>query len=734
MAGKIGAAFRAKVEAIKTDANFSRVGHGAKAGVSIVRAGAGHYFMSKVPIVSWLPMYVPMWLIGDIMAGASVGLIMFPEAVMFAGLSDTIVGPLFFPSLVVASSIAAFGEVEGGPSPALIAATISLCVGIWSFILGMLNLGFVFNSLSVPIVLGFTCGIGIVAYVGQIPTLFGLTNVSPLLTEFTSEFIANLKNTNGPAIGLGAGCIVVLVALQMLDKRLGGRNAGIRLAFQSRNLIVLGAATGIGYTINKDRETPLWLAVGTAGSVKTEASVVQGMTLSLFGSLFLASFFIFLGIAFQHIIVAKALARTGGYAVDCSQELVHLGLSNIANSVMAGFPVGGGDMARASIGRTSGVRSPLSGLVVAAMVGTGMYVTTGFMEWIPLPAAAAVIIVATIDVMPSPGEMMVYWKLSFVDFITFLITFNVSMITTPTMGLEFGGGILAIYTIFRGVAMRPRTIVGVDIEAHYNGTVLPDPWDSNETVPQGIYVLRLDSDLYCANAEGVQKKVLDTVTMTHTGTPLPVDRYERAWNDRRDLRIDYLRYKHGVRNDGRWLPQLRCVIFDMTAVSFIDSSGLHALEAIKTTLRAYGGSGRNGSAAVEFRFVGLCAEVTKRFKRAGWKMACPYVEGGSGSDEDGQSPSAVSDIPTDYTFDHLPQAARWPLQRSGVSPGLAPLTIYDTNATSTSYSSQTALNNPYEHPSRHVQERYEKDASEETVDLGYPTNGMYSPIPLREMI
>lgn len=758
MGGKVGAFFHAKAEAIKKDHNFSRVGYGAKAGVSIVRAGAGHYFASKVPVVSWLPMYVPMWLIGDIQAGVAVGFIIFPQVVIFSSLSgvtiqdmliscwlpgivsavmgtsrDMTVGPLLYPSIAVYTIIAAFGDA--GPSPALIAATISLGVGIWSFLLGMLNLGFVFNSLSVPVVLGFTCAIGIIDYMGFFPQLFGLTNVSPILMEFTSEFIANIKNTVGAAFGLGAGCIVLLVVLQMLHTRFGKRSVALRIALESRNMIVLVASTGVGYVVNNSRDTPLWPQVGSiSGSVKTEAAVVQGMTGSLFLSLFLASLSVFIIIAFQHIIVAKGMARTGGYTVDCSQELVHLGITNMANAIVGGYPVGGGDMTRASINRASGVRSPLSGLVVSAVVSSGLYIMSGFMDYLPMPAAAAVVVVSVINAMPSPSGMMVYWKSSFVDFITFLGTFNMGMIMGPMTGIEIGGGVLAVYTLFRHIAMRPRTVDRVDLEARYSPQVLPQPWDANETIPRGMWVMTLKSDLMCANAHGFQKKVIDTITTMHAGTELPVDRYERIWSDRRDKRIRRLRRLANVRDDERFLPRLRCVVFDMTAVSFIDGSGLHALEDIKSTLRAYGAvPGVNDDAAVEFRYVGLSPAVRKRFSRAEWPLVCPYDESEAAAAETlaaASTPPTAEKSTPDYIFDHLPHAIRWPLQRPGVSPSLAPLAWSNSNGGGSNTDVSTYTKYP---PSRDESQDPRYNGEERMMGHEY-LNGGYSPIALREMI
>jgi sodium-independent sulfate anion transporter 11 len=98
----------------------------------------------------------------------------------------------------------------------------------------------------------------------------------------------------------------------------------------------------------------------------------------------------------------------------------------------------------------------------------------------------------------------------------------------------------------------------------------------------------------------------------------------------------------------------------MSSVSFIDSSGLHAIEDIKSELRSYGGSGD------KFRFVGLTEAVRRRFKRAVWPLASPY-------DDDQETPVDGAETSPDYAFDSLPHAIRMPTLGIDNAPELGPL-------------------------------------------------------------
>ncbi|KAI1497982.1 sulfate transporter family-domain-containing protein [Biscogniauxia marginata] len=677
---KISTKISSNIAAVRQDANLSRVGLGFQAVIRWLRRYTGHYLLRKVPIVSWIPAYFPIWAIEDLMAGVSVAIVMFPQAVLFSTLAslpvqvaltscwlsgvlysvmgtskDVSPGPVLMPSIIIGGIIESVSK--GGVPPTLVAAVLSFCVGIWSLIFGLLNIGFLYDSLPLPVVLGFTCGLSIIAYLGQVPTWFGMVGVSPLVAPLTGQFFTMLPETNVIAFGLGAASIVLLVALQFLEKKMGPKNEAIRTFARSRNLLLLLVSIVVSYVVNKDREEPLWLSVGP---VKTEISSAQVPNMELFKALFFPSFTLWAAIATEHAVMAKALGRLNGYVVDPSQEWVFLGVVNLANSFMGGLPVGGGDMSRAAVNTASGVRSPLAGIFSAIILSVGMYPASSFVEWLPLPVVAAVIIVAVINSMPPIGDMGKYWKVSFTDFGVFLATFNGTLITTPETGISLGGGIIIAYTILRWVFSRPRIISTPDLEHQY-GTIELSHWNKRKEIPQGTYIVSFESDLIYANAQKTTRRIVDTAMTNFSGVSSTQNPKDRMWSDLRDRKIQHLRREAGVNQAGTFLPPLRILIFDLSSMAFIDSSGLHALEDIKTELLAYAGP------AFEVRFVGVHGAVWTRFKRWGWILASSYDEGQIEPDGEAQV--------IDFRFDHLIHAIHMSPQKdiAGNVPPARPL-------------------------------------------------------------
>lgn len=71
-------------DTFRKDANFTRLGYGVMLGAQGVRAGTGRYLSNKVPIVQWITGYSPKWILGDVIAGQSVGMLLLPQALIYS--------------------------------------------------------------------------------------------------------------------------------------------------------------------------------------------------------------------------------------------------------------------------------------------------------------------------------------------------------------------------------------------------------------------------------------------------------------------------------------------------------------------------------------------------------------------------------------------------------------------------------------------------------------------------
>jgi sodium-independent sulfate anion transporter 11 len=146
---------------------------------------------------------------------------------------------------------------------------------------------------------------------------------------------------------------------------------------------------------------------------------------------------VFIAAASEHLIFTKTFSRRNHYEIDPSQELVSLGIMNIANGAFGGMPVAG-SLSLSAVNSTTGVRSPLGGLFTSAIVLLAIHKMTEVFRWIPNAAVGAVILMSVAETLPSNSIFITYWKRSFADFVGFFIVMNIGIATTPKLDLDLG--------------------------------------------------------------------------------------------------------------------------------------------------------------------------------------------------------------------------------------------------------------------------------------------------------
>lgn len=95
----------------------------------------------------------------------------------------------------------------------------------------------------------------------------------------------------------------------------------------------------------------------------------------------------------EHIAISKSFGRVNNYTISPSQELIAIGVANIVGPFFGAFPATG-SFSRTAIKSKAGVRTPLAGVITAAVVLLALYALTTVFFWIPNAALAAVIIVS----------------------------------------------------------------------------------------------------------------------------------------------------------------------------------------------------------------------------------------------------------------------------------------------------------------------------------------------------
>jgi sodium-independent sulfate anion transporter 11 len=273
---------------------------------------------------------------------------------------------------------------------AQIASAVSFMVGVYSLAMGVLGLGFLLDYVSVPVLTGFISATAFIIGMGQVGSLVGLTSGVPDgAFNQLANILRRLPDWDGPTCGIGVGTLLILYGLEKVGKKWGKRHFVIKYIASSRAIVVLVIFTLISYLVNKNRGSDTAWAISKVNTDGIQQPKAHDT--ALISKVATRAIAPLVACTLEHLAVGKAFGRRNGYAIDQTQELNYLGVTNIVNSFFGSMPVGGA-MSRTAVSSECGVRSPLNGIVTAAWILLTLYVFSPALYWLPKSTLSAIIV------------------------------------------------------------------------------------------------------------------------------------------------------------------------------------------------------------------------------------------------------------------------------------------------------------------------------------------------------
>jgi len=479
----------------------------------------------------WLPglqvltRYEAAWLPHDVAAGLVLTTMLVPVGIAYAvasgvpgihGLYATIVPllayALFGPSrILVLGPDSALATVilavvlslsHGDPARAVVLASMMAVVsGLVCILVGLLRLGFVTELLSKPIRYGYMNGIAFTVLISQLPKLFGFSveGAGPLrdLVDIGQSLLDG--KTNWVALSVGAGTLVTILALKPFK-----RIPGILIA-------VVGATLVVGV-----------LGLDQSAGVKVLGSLPQGLPSFSLPWIDWADLreVVIGGCAVAMVSFADTSVLSRTYAaknrtpVDPNQEMVGLGVANLAAGLFQGFPISSSS-SRTPVAEAAGARTQLTGVVGAVAVALLLLLAPNLLEKLPSSALAAVVIAAAIGLFELTDLRRIF-RIQRWEFWLSIACFA----GVATLGVVQGIGLAIVIAVieFLWDGWRPHhAVLGrVDgIRGYHDIKRYP----AARLVP-GLVIFRWDAPLFFANAELFHQRVMDAIAQS----PTPVRR------------------------------------------------------------------------------------------------------------------------------------------------------------------------------------------------------------------
>ncbi|KAJ5586769.1 uncharacterized protein N7459_002534 [Penicillium hispanicum] len=454
-----------------------------------------HYLISLFPFLNWIGRYNMQWLVGDLVAGITVGAVVVPQGMAYAKLAevpvefglyssfmgvliywffatskDITIGPVAVMSTLTGTIVIQVRDQYPEIPAHVIASCLAVLLGGIVCFLGLLRLGFIVDFIPLPAISAFMTGSAINIAVGQVKTMLGETASFSTRGATYKVIINTLKHL--PSANINAAMGVTACAMLYII-RSGCTYAAKKYPHRAklwffvstlRTVFVILFYTMISAAVNLHRKDhPKFSLLGTVPRGFQDAAVptMDPKIIRAFSSQLPAAVIVLL---IEHIAISKSFGRVNNYSINPSQEFVAIGVTNLLGPFLGGYPATG-SFSRTAIKSKAGVRTPLAGCITAVVVLLAIYALPAVFFYIPQASLAGVIIHAVGDLITPPNTVYQFWRVSPLDVIIFFIGVLVTVFSSIEDGIYCTISVSAAVLLFRVAKARGQFLGRVTIHS-----------------------------------------------------------------------------------------------------------------------------------------------------------------------------------------------------------------------------------------------------------------------------
>ncbi|HQR25194.1 MAG TPA: SulP family inorganic anion transporter [Steroidobacteraceae bacterium] len=474
-----------------------------------------------LPGVRVLREYRREWLRHDVVAGLVLTTMLVPVGIAYAeasgvpgicGLYATIVPLLayavFGPSRILVlgpdSSLAAVIlavvlPLSGGDAQRAIAIAGAMAIvsGVACMAAGLGRLGFVTELLSKPIRYGYMNGIALTVLLSQLPKLFGfkIDAEGPMRQIWAFGRAVFEGRTNAWALAVGIGTVAIILLLQRRP-RAPAVLVGVVVATLVAWALDLGERAGVSVlgVLPQGLPSPALPLIGLDDAASV---LVGGLAVAM--------------VSFADTsVLSRSYSARLGTPVNANQEMVGLGIANLAAGFFQGFPISSSS-SRTPVAEAAGSRTQLTGVVGALAITALLLFAPGLLRYLPSPALAGVVIVAAIGLIEVADLRRIY-RIQRWEFWLSMTCFAGVAVFGALQGIGIAIVIAVIEFLWDG--WRPHAAVLGRVE-RLPGYHDVKRYPQARRVP-GLVLFRWDAPLFFANAELFHERVKAAVAASPT--------------------------------------------------------------------------------------------------------------------------------------------------------------------------------------------------------------------------
>lgn len=472
-------------------------------------------------------------------------------AALFGGTHSQISGPTGPMTVVAATLISGvWASSNGSISSVLISMALAgLFCGLFQILFGIIKLGKYVRYIPYPVLSGFMSGIGVIIILQQLYPLVGLKGTGTMIDLVMGIPAAVSDGISVTALLLGLGTIAIIELFPLVTKKVPATLVALIVMTVvslfcnlDSKLIIGDIPSGLPLPFFANANISLsgidWMTV-------LKASLIPGLTLAGLGSIdtLLTS------------VVADNITKTKH---NSNKELIGQGIGNAIAGLFCGLPGAGATM-RTVVNVKSGGRTQISGMVHALLLLAILLGLGGLVKYVPLSVLAGILITVgwgIIDFKGFKDLLRIPRADAVVLVVVFLVTVFVDLLTAVGIGM-----VIACVLFMKRASdlveggYSSSTMTSSDLhkglpnpgEANFDKT---KPWQDEggitDEMRQHIYIQRLNGPIFF-------------------GT---INKFKEVMEDVPD--------------------HAKVVIIRMKLVSFMDQSGLYAMETAIKDLQSRG--------------------------------------------------------------------------------------------------------------------------------------------------
>lgn len=451
----------------------------------------------------------------DLISGLIVGIIAIPLGMAFAIAAGVKPEYGIYTTIIAGILISLLGGSKfqiGGPTGAFIPILFAIVMqygyenlliagflaGLMLILMGVFKIGALIKFIPRPVTIGFTSGIAVIIFSGQIANFLGLSNIEKHENFLPNmkEVASNLLSTSLYSLVTAGICLAVILLTPRFLPKVPGSLIGLIISSVIAALFFEGQVATIGSSFGDIPSTLPHFQLPDITWDRIEMLLRPAFIIAMLGGI-------------ESLLSAVVADGMGGSRHNSNRELIGQGIANMVTPLFGGIPATGA-IARTATNIKSGAVSPMSGIIHGVVVFLVLILFAPYASNIPLASMAPILMIVAWN-MSERKEFVHVLRTRTSDSIVLVLTFLLTVFVDLTTAVEVGLILAVILFVKRMSETLKVSKVLPDLTAKHE-KMKPHIVTEGHDCPQ-ISIYTIEGPLFFGVADTFEKSIMDTIRL-----------------------------------------------------------------------------------------------------------------------------------------------------------------------------------------------------------------------------